>query len=442
MQFHGTADRYTLNGATGVATLYSNATTSTTNPAVTLRSVGTNGGQVAAFTFDLARSVIATRQGNPAWAGQDRDGVDAEPVQRPVLRRQPATDWVNLAKVAHPAGRRAAAAARQPDRRDERRDRLPLPRFWYFPGSHKAVVVATGDDHATGGTRGPLQHLRRGQPGGLLGRPVGVPALHVVRLPEHAADQHPGGVASTRQGFEVGLHPQNGCANFTSLPVAPGHATPTQLGHVARGVPSRARRRRPAASTASSGATGSRRPRPSWQRDPARHQLLLLARLVDRRPAGLHDRLGHADAVHRHRRLDDRRLPGQHQMTDESGQSYPFTPEHPARPGARQPGLLRRLHRQHAHRQRPRPSRTPRCWPRPRRAACPVIAARQLLTWTDGRNGSSFSGISWSGSTLSFTVGIGVGATGLTAMLPTTGPGGTHAHRRDPRRHRRARSPR
>ena len=75
MQYHGTADRYTLNGATAVATLYSNATTATPNPAVTLRSVGSSGGQAAAFTFDLARSVVYTRQGNPAWAGQERDGV-------------------------------------------------------------------------------------------------------------------------------------------------------------------------------------------------------------------------------------------------------------------------------------------------------------------------------------------------------------------------------
>ena len=58
-----------------MATLYSNAQTATVNPAVTLRSVGANGGQAAAFTFDLARSIVYTRQGNPAWAGQDRDGI-------------------------------------------------------------------------------------------------------------------------------------------------------------------------------------------------------------------------------------------------------------------------------------------------------------------------------------------------------------------------------
>ncbi len=42
--------------------------------AVTIRNVGTAGGQAAAFTYDLARSVVYTRQGNPAWSGQERDG--------------------------------------------------------------------------------------------------------------------------------------------------------------------------------------------------------------------------------------------------------------------------------------------------------------------------------------------------------------------------------
>jgi hypothetical protein len=61
IQFKGVADRYTLNGATSVATLYSNATTATSNPAVTLRSVGSNGGQAAAFSYDLAHSVVYLR---------------------------------------------------------------------------------------------------------------------------------------------------------------------------------------------------------------------------------------------------------------------------------------------------------------------------------------------------------------------------------------------
>ena len=105
IQFHGTADRYLLNGATAVATLYSTATTATLNPAVTLRSVGSSGGQAAAFIYDLARSVVYTRQGNPAWAGQERDGVvgirpDDIFFGAKVGDVQP--DWVDTNKIAIP----------------------------------------------------------------------------------------------------------------------------------------------------------------------------------------------------------------------------------------------------------------------------------------------------------------------------------------------------
>ena len=58
LQFHGTAQLSTLAGAQSLATLYSNATTATGSPAVTLRSVGANGGQAAAFMYDLATSIV------------------------------------------------------------------------------------------------------------------------------------------------------------------------------------------------------------------------------------------------------------------------------------------------------------------------------------------------------------------------------------------------
>ena len=88
MQFHGTADRYTTSGAQTIATLFSNASTSTVNPAVTLRDVGTNGGQAAAFTYDLAKSIIYTRQGNPLWDGRRARRPQPGPLQRPLLRQQ------------------------------------------------------------------------------------------------------------------------------------------------------------------------------------------------------------------------------------------------------------------------------------------------------------------------------------------------------------------
>ena len=50
----------------------------------------------------------------------------------------------------------------------------------------------------------------------------------------------------------------------------------------------------------------------------------------------------------------------------------------------------------------------------------PVIAARQLLDWVDGRNESSFQALTWIGGTLTFSIGIGTNANGLQAMLPST----------------------
>lgn len=70
--------------------------------AVTMRSVGSAGGNVAAFTFDLAQSVVLTRQGNPRWAGQDRDGI---PPVRPndlFFGGERVDDWVDLDEVDVP----------------------------------------------------------------------------------------------------------------------------------------------------------------------------------------------------------------------------------------------------------------------------------------------------------------------------------------------------
>ena len=42
------------------------------------------------------------------------------------------------------------------------RDLFPLPRFWYFPDDHKAVIIATGDDLPSGLS---AQVVSAGQPG-------------------------------------------------------------------------------------------------------------------------------------------------------------------------------------------------------------------------------------------------------------------------------------
>ena len=187
MQIHGAADLTPVTDATTVATLYSSATASTSRPAVTLRSVGSAGGQAAAFTYDLARSIVATRQGNIAWAGQKRDG-QINPIRSDDLFFP---DWLDFSKVRIPQAdeqqRLLANLITQMNL-----DRTPLPRFWYLPRGEKAAVVLTGDDHGHAGTIGQFNRYQAGEPGRLLGRRLAVRAVDVVRLSRHGHHRRPG----------------------------------------------------------------------------------------------------------------------------------------------------------------------------------------------------------------------------------------------------------
>jgi uncharacterized protein DUF4082 len=151
IQFHGTADKYALSGAESLAELYLSATTASGKPAVTIKSVGSNGGQAAAFTYDLAKSVVYTRQGNPAWAGQNRETVDGITRSDDLFFGNAAgdsqPDWVDMNKVAIP----------QADEQQRlftkllasmQADKMPMPHLWYLPNGMNATVVMTADDHA------------------------------------------------------------------------------------------------------------------------------------------------------------------------------------------------------------------------------------------------------------------------------------------------------
>ena len=149
------------HGATSIATLYQQRDDGDHEPGGDgRRSVGGNGGQAAAFTYDLARSVVYTRQGNPAWSGQERDGV--APIRSDDLFFGGAPGRLRRPEQGrHSAGRRAAAPAGQPDRVHERR-----------PQAAAAVLVSPA--RGEGGRRHdrrrsrqqrndrPFQHLQRG----------------------------------------------------------------------------------------------------------------------------------------------------------------------------------------------------------------------------------------------------------------------------------------
>ncbi|NTW03864.1 MAG: WD40 repeat domain-containing protein, partial [Oscillochloris sp.] len=216
IQFHGTADRYRLNGATAVATLYSDAGTATANPAVTLRSVGASGGQAAAFTYDLARSVVYQRQGNPSWVGQERDTfapIRSDDLFFGNLSGDTQPDWIDLSKVDIP----------QADEQQRllvnlilsmNTDRKPLPRFWYFPSGHRAVVIMTGDDHSNNGSAPRFDQLIASSPAG-----CSVDDWQCIRATSYLYTDTPltdaNAASYANAGFEIALHVNTDCNNFT-----------------------------------------------------------------------------------------------------------------------------------------------------------------------------------------------------------------------------------
>lgn len=144
LQIHGRADLYSLQaGAVMLAELYSDISTATGYPAV----VGSSSGSTAAFTYDLAKNVVYTRQGNPANANVD---VDGDTFLRTIDLFQTiggGSPWVNLNLVPVPQAdeqqRLFARLVKQMIAVDK-----PMPQAWYFPGTNKTMLILTADSHA------------------------------------------------------------------------------------------------------------------------------------------------------------------------------------------------------------------------------------------------------------------------------------------------------
>ena len=106
LQFHGTADRYGLNGASAVARLYSDAATATSEPAVTLRDVGTGGRPGGGLRVRPGALGGLHAPGQSGLGGPEaRRHAERDPPGRPLLRRQGGDvqpDWVDMSKIAVP----------------------------------------------------------------------------------------------------------------------------------------------------------------------------------------------------------------------------------------------------------------------------------------------------------------------------------------------------
>ncbi len=413
IQFHGTADQYTLSGASTIATLYSSATSATSNPAVTLHAYGA--GQAAAFTYDLARSVVYTRQGNPAWSGKERDGIT--PIRPDDLFYGAANgdiqpDWIDLNKVAIP----------QADEQQRLLANLiinmnfakkPLPRFWYFPREVTAVVIMTDDDHAGGGTAGRFDsYITRSTPG------CSVDNWECIRS---TSNLYTGTLTSAQAasynaaGFEITCHINTNCADWTPSSLRSFYADQLNAFRAYYpGIPS------PATNRTHCIAWSDYDTEPQVELD---NGIRLDTSYYYYPPAWVADRPGMftgSGMPMRFARSDGTMIDvyqATTQMTDESGQTFPFTINTLLDNAIGSQGYYGAF-TANMHADTVASTGSDAIITAAQQRGVPVVSQVQMLRWLDGRNASAFRNITWDGSRLNFTVSVGEDANGLTAMVP------------------------
>jgi|GEM_PF-522117 len=414
IQFHGTADLYTLNGAASLATLYSSATTATTYPAVTQRDVGSNGGRAIAFTYDLPRSVVYTRQGNPAWSGQKRDGTTGPVRSDDLFYGGSVADWINLNKVAIP----------QADEQQRlltniilqgNMHRKPLPRFWFLPRGLKAAIVMTGDDHATGGTSGRFnQYLTLGP-----NSAADVADWKAVRGTSYLYTGSPisnaEAITYEAQGFELSLHTNTNCENFTASTLNSNIST--QMSQLRAQLPgiSAPLTHRTHCMVWSDWATAAKVQAQNGIRMDVNYYYWP-GNWVQNRPgmftgSGMPMRFADMDGT----MVDIYQATTQ--MTDESGIALPWFCDQLLDKALGPEGyygvFVTNMHTDTANH-----IGSNRIIASAQARQVPIISARQMLTWLDGRNNSYFGTMTWNNNQLSFPATALAGARNLKGMLP------------------------
>ncbi len=221
MKIHADADLYKVaGGATKVASLYSGPTGSTdTGYAGVVRS-SYGAGQAVAFSYDLAKSTVYLRQGNPAWAGEEHDGAAGVKPNDLLYDQASGTYWnaQNTRDGILQADEQMRLLTHSIEATNA--SRMPLPRLWYFPNARKSVLVWTGDQD--GGTIDSINaELTAVKARGgnasiyLLNSPA--PKSPVGRYgPMPSAAQV---TAWVSDGHDIGVHPDDTAERYTSPPV-------------------------------------------------------------------------------------------------------------------------------------------------------------------------------------------------------------------------------
>jgi len=137
LRVHGEADYYTMNGAISLASLCVNKVSGKSYPAVVTNNY--RKGRTVAFLYNLPQSIVLSRQGNPIFAGIEKDSI-------PGLRGTDLfTDgWLDTSNtMINQADEQMALLSHCIENMIA--DSKPLPRFWYFPDTLKCLVTLTND---------------------------------------------------------------------------------------------------------------------------------------------------------------------------------------------------------------------------------------------------------------------------------------------------------
>jgi hypothetical protein len=431
MQFHGTADVYEVRDARIVARLLRSPDEPTEAPAITVRDVGTRGGRAAAFAYDVARSVVSTRQGNSAVGERPRGAAPRRTSDWFRGSTDGARDWIDLTRIAIPQAdeqQRLLVNVVQ----NMSGDRIPLPRFWYFPRRAKAVVVMTGDDHGRGGTAGRFGSHRASGPTSSLSN-VSTPDWRHVRSTSYVSLDAPltdaDAAGFDREGFEIALHVS------TRLRGSRGRGadwTPASLRMFYGRQLRRWRTKYPSLPSPVSVRTHS----VVWSDWASQARIELEhgirfdtnfyhwpAEWVGDLPgfltgSGMPMRFADVDGT-----VIDVYQAATH-LTDESGQAYPETVE-ALLEGALGPDGYYGAFTANAHTDDADSAVSDAIIAAALARGVPIVSARQLLEWLDGRNGSSFGSLERTGETVRFTVRVGARAEGLVGMIPASCAAGT-----------------
>jgi Bacterial Ig-like domain len=436
IQFHGSADRYRMCKGTALAILYTDAHTATLFPAVCLLKFGS--GNVVVFSYDLARSVVYTRQGNPLWSGQERDGIS--PIRPDDLfygasLSDPQPDWVDRERIAIP----------QADEQQRLLSNIltlinsakkPLPHFWYLPRGLNAAIVMTGDDHGHGGTVGRFKnYLMKSRPGCSVENWECIRGTSNVFVGSISSSD---AAAFASQGFEIGLHVYTACADWPVDTNRQPYGIPGM--HINRAYADSLYDRQLAAFAEKypgvPAPVSNRIDCITWGDYDTQPQVELShgirfdtnyyywpPKWVRNQP-GLFTGSG---MPMRFAKLDGSIIDvyqATTQMTDESKQDYPFTVD-ALLSNALGDSEYYGVFTVNMHNDYPKSPGADAVIAAALSRHVPIVTAAQMLKWLDGRNASSFKNLTWSQGQLGFRIGVGTGGNGIQALLPMTSDAGS-----------------